>query len=322
MKTILVDKDKQLYLGETSKPELKPEDLLIAVKAFGLNRADLLQAKGLYPPPPGESNILGLEVAGEVIAIGSKVREFKIGDRVFGLVGSGAYAEYALLDQGLAFILPDHFSFLEGAAIAEAFLTAHETVCVLGGLAQAERILIHAGASSVGLTAMQLAFHLGAEVFATAGSELKIQKLLSYGVQQAFNYKAADFQEQILEKLGRDSINLILDFVSGPYVNMHQTLLAPDGRWLFLASMGGRQLDLDAAILIRKRFRLQGFNLRSQSLAQKRAIKTRFEESAWPFLMSGKLKPIIDSVFSFEEIGLAHQRMSNNENIGKIVIQL
>lgn len=320
MKALLFDHPGDpLYLGEAPTPEPKAHDLLVRVVAVGINRADLLQRQGHYPPPPGESSILGLEVAGEVMAVGNAVRQFSVGDRVCGLLAGGAYAEYALLDEGLAFALTPAMSFVEGAGISEAFLTAHETVLVLGQLKKEDRILIHAAASGVGLAAMQLALAVGATVYGTVGSEEKIKILGSYGVS-AFNYKEPDFLEQLLSQLGENSINVALDFIGAKYADLHQKILAADGRWLLLAAMGGRDLSLDALTLVRKRLQLRGFSLRSQSLAQKRLLKARFQQQAWPWLVAGTIKPIIDSVYPITEANAAHLHMADNRNIGKIVL--
>ena len=320
MKALLFSEHNDpLYVGEIPTPQPKSEDLLIRVEAVGVNRADLLQRKGHYPPPAGESPILGLEVAGEVVAKGDAVTKFAVGDRVFGLVGGGAYAEYALLDAGLAFHLPEHFSFIEGAAISEAFLTAYESLFILGQLKKGESLLVHAAASGVGLAAIQLAVASGVHVYGTAGSDKKVKALTTYGAT-AFNYNDAHFLEKLLTQLGEKSINVVLDFIGAKYANLHQKILSIDGRWLLLAAMGGRELALDALTLVTKRLQVRGFNLRLQSLEQKRKIKVRFEQNALPWFLEGGIKPIVDSIYSMTEANAAHDYMASNQNIGKIIL--
>jgi len=311
-----------LMLTDVPQPIPGPEQLLVHVKACALNRADLLQRRGKYPPPPGESEILGLEIAGQVVAMGKNVVGFGIGERVFGLVGGGAYAEYCLIDQGIAIPIPEKFSYVEAAAIAEAFLTAQEAVLTLGQLNANESILIHAGASGVGSAATQIAHQANAMVYTTVGSSEKMAKIKNFGAHAILNYKETDFAAEILRLTNNRGVNVIIDFIGATYLQSHLEILQPGGRLIIVGLMGGTKTEIDLRLLQQKRLQLKGLVMRMQSIPEKRLIVKRFQETLLPLFMNGKLRPIIDSIYPFNEVQTAHNHMENNANIGKIVLDL
>src|SRR5215470_68347 len=228
-----------LRLTEVPDPVPGPEQLLVRVRATALNRADTLQRRGQYPPPPGESDILGLELAGEVEAVGTMTQGFRVGDRVFGLVGGGSYAEKAVIDYRMAMPIPAHWSFVEAAAVPEVFLTANETLFTLGQLAPGETVLIHAGASGVGTAGIQMAHHIGARVFATAGSSDKIARITALGAEAGINYKTEDFATRVRELTNRAGVELVQDFIGAAYWQRNLQCLKVDGRLVLVGLMGG-----------------------------------------------------------------------------------
>lgn len=309
-----------LEYSEMPEPTPGPEQLLVRVRAAGMNRADCHQRAGTYPMPPGLGNVLGLELAGEVIATGNDVNGFKSGDRVFGLVAEGAYAEVAVVDQGLAVPIPDSWSFAEGAAVIEVFCTANETVFELGGLVAGQSILVHAGASGVGSAAVQMAKHIGATVLFTAGSRFKIDRVLALGADHGIPYKTYDFVEEVLRATGGEGVDVVEDFVGADYLSRNLGVLKPEGRLVLVGTMGGNAAELKLGPILRKRLSIHGFTLRAQSTAQKRAIVGRFRERWLPPLTKGSIRPIIHTCVSFNEVRRGHEIMEANENFGKIVL--
>lgn len=309
-----------LEFRELPIPVPNPEQLLVQVRATALNRADILQRKGLYPPPAGESEILGLEFAGEVIAWGSAVQGFHVGQRVFSLVGGGAYAEYALCDAAIAIPMPEHWDFHHAAAVAEVFLTAAESVFELGRLQAGHSILIHAGGSGVGTAAIQMAKYRGAQVYLTAGSNAKIQRALDLGADMGICYHTADFVEVVKELTEGAGVDVVLDFLGASYLTRNLAVLKPAGRLVMLALMGGAKAELNLGRVLSRRLQLLGCVMRSRSLADKRAMSARFRQEWMPVLAAGKIKPIIDSVFSWRKVREAHDYMEQNQNFGKIIL--
>lgn len=308
-----------LTLQELPVPQPGPDQLLIKVYATALNRADLLQRRGTYLPPKGESAILGLEIAGEVVAWGEHVNGFQVGQRVFGLVTAGGYAQYCLLDQHLALELPEHWDFQTAAAIPEAFITAHQTLFELGGLAAGESVLIHAGGSGVGTASIQMAKYAGAKVYATAGTDAKVRGIQRLGADAGFNYKTCDFFSEIAHR-NPQGIDVIQDFIGGTYLNPHLALLKPGGRLIQVALMGSRHCELNLAPLVQKYLQIKGSILRSRTLEYKRQLTLRFKQRWLPVLMAGSIKPIIAKTFALPDIRHAHQFMESNQNFGKIVV--
>jgi len=325
MKALLVRQfggAENLVLGEVEKPYQAPEELLVRVKAAGVNRADILQREGHYPPP-GASPILGLEIAGVVESVGESCRNFKKGDEVFGLLAGGGYAEYAVIHHQLAMLKPPELSFEEAAAIPEAFLTAFQALFWIGKLQKGENVLIHAGGSGVGTAAIQLAREAGATVFTTAGSQEKLDACRKLGAQGAFNYKIGAFAPKILHETENHGVQLILDFVGVPYWEQNIDVLDIDGRLVILGLMGGFTLPrLDLRILMKKRLTIAGSTLRNRSLKYKIQLTKDFAEFSLPRFSKGRLKAIVSRIFPWESVQEAHRFMEENRNIGKIVLKI
>ncbi len=325
MKAILFDRPgppEVLYTGELPVPSPQKGELLIRVRAAGLNRADLLQRKGNYPALPGESPVLGLELAGEVAAVGPEVTQWAEGQAVCGLVGGGAYAEYALLREEMALPLPEDWTWEMGAAVPEAFLTAWQSLVWLGKIQPGERVLIHAGASGVGTAAIQLARELGAEVWVTASPE-KHAFCRDLGAFQCVDYKTTDFVEALRAYEQGVWPDVIVDCVGGSYFQRNLQALRMDGRLVILALMGGARLDqADLSPLLRKRLTIIGSTLRNRSLEYKSRLVRDLYAFAWPRFTEGRLKPVIDTVFHMSEAAQAHDYMEANRNKGKIILTL
>ncbi len=311
-----------LQLAAAPDPEPGPDDLLVQVRASALNRADTLQRRGLYPPPPGESEILGLELAGEVEAVGSAVSDFAPGDRVFGLVGGGGYAEKALIHQHMAMRVPASWSFVQAAAVPEVFFTANETLFTLGRLTAGESVLIHAGASGVGTAGIQMARHAGARVFITAGSAEKIARTVALGATAGINYKDEDFAERIHAFTDNAGVDLVQDFIGASYWQQNLQCLKVGGRLVIVGLMSGATIEVDLNMIMRKRLHVIGSVMRSQPLANKIAITQRFRDRWLPLLESGTIQPTIDTTFPLAEAAAAHRYMEENRNIGKIMLTM
>ena len=309
-----------LQLSEISQPQPSAQQLLIRVHACGVNRADVLQRGGNYPPPPGESEILGLEIAGEVAAFGSEVTRFSKGQRVCGLVGGGAYAEYCVIDQQLAMPIPGTLSYQQAASIQEAFLTAYEAIFTLATLQAKQTILIHAGASGVGLAAIQLAKAIDATVIATAGSEEKCRHIKQVGADLAIHYRSQDFVDIVSEFTAKQGIDVIIDFIGKDYLQRNLHCLARRGRLILVATLSGSNCEIDLLTIIRKQLQIKGLIMRSRPLSEKRDFTKRFQQEWLPKFDKGILKPVIDSVYPLAEAAKAHQRMELNQNIGKIIL--
>jgi putative PIG3 family NAD(P)H quinone oxidoreductase len=309
-----------LHLSEVPDPVPGPEQLLIRVRATALNRADTMQRRGNYPPPPGESDILGLELAGEVEAVGAATHGFSPGERVFGLVGGGGYAEKALIDYRMAMPIPTGWDFVKAVAVPEVFFTANETLFTLGGLQGGETVLIHAGASGVGTAGIQMARHAGARVFVTAGSAEKIARTVELGAEAGINYKEEDFAAWIQELTNQAGVDLIQDFIGAGYLQRNLECLRIAGRLVLVGLMSGDKVEVDLGLIMRKRLRVIGSVMRSQPLENKIAITQRFRERWLPPLESGTIRPIIDTTFPLAEGAVAHRYMEENRNTGKIIL--
>jgi NADPH:quinone reductase len=312
-----------LELVERPTPSAGPDDLLIRVRAAAVNRADCMQRQGTYPTPAGVDwgDIPGLEVAGEVVAIGEAVTEFVPGDRVFGLVQQGGYAEFALVDRGLALPIPEQSSFVEAAGVIEAFATANETVFEVGGLTSGETILIHAAGSGVGSTAVQMAKAAGARVIASAGNEAKLQRLSELGADFTINYKEQDFVREARRVAG-DGVDLVLDFIGADYLARNLAVLRPGGRLVLVGQLGNPTCVFDPADVIAKRLTIRGFTLRPQSLAEKRNIVRRVGQRWLPMFRNGRIRPVLHGSFPLAEAPAAHQLMETNATFGKLVLEV
>ncbi|MCE2395636.1 NAD(P)H-quinone oxidoreductase [Candidatus Poribacteria bacterium] len=311
-----------LTLGEVPAPIPGPTQLLIDVKATALNRADTIQRQGGYPPPPGESELLGLELAGVVASWGDEVEGFERGDRVFGLVGGGAYAEQAVLDYRMAMPIPDDWSFEKAAAVTEVFFTANETLFTLGGLSAGESVLIHAGGSGVGTAGTQMAHQAGARVFITAGSAEKIERSKQLGCTEGINYKEQDFAEEIMRLTDGEGVELVQDFIGAPYLERNLSILKTRGRMVMVGLMGGAAAELNMSQIMRKRLQVFGSVMRPQSIEEKIGITQRFVDRWLPLLKEGKIQPIIDCVMPLSQAREAHEYMEANRNFGKILLKV
>jgi putative PIG3 family NAD(P)H quinone oxidoreductase len=324
MKAIFVkaDPSRELYLAEMPTPQPGPDAVLVKIHATAVNRADLLQRRGLYPPPPGESDILGLEAAGVIVEIGGNVTEWQIGDRVLCLLGGGGYAEYVTVHKDMLLPIPTHLNFEQAAAIPEVFYTAFVNLFLEGELQAGENVLIHAGGSGVGTAAIQLARHAGAQVFITAGSDDKIQRGLALGAQVGINYKTEDFAAHINAVTQQQGVDLILDCVGGKYLDKNLSLLRVKGRLVLIGLLGGAKAEIDLAPVLRKRLRVIGSVLRSRSLMEKIAITQAFKERILPLFVSQQIHPVIDTVYPLSEANKAHEHVAANKNFGKVVLRV
>lgn len=324
MKAVLVEENThRLYIGESDEPIMGDDELLVSVQATALNRADLLQKRGLYPPPKGASDIMGLEMAGVVEKAGKNTTGFKPGDRVCALLPGGGYAERVTIPADMAIRIPDHFSFVQAAAIPEVFLTAYLNLFWLGGLRKDHTVLIHAGASGVGTAAIQLVREVEGTSIVTAGSEEKRRTCLDLGASLAIDYKEGPFKPRVKEATDGQGVNIILDFIGASYWEQNLSCLAIDGRLIIIGTMGGSKVpEFNLGQLLSRRLQVIGTALRSRSVKDKIALTKEFVEFAMPRFADGRLKPIIDSVWDLEQVQEAHTYMENNKNTGKIVIQI
>jgi len=311
-----------LHLSTVPDPVPTAEQILVRVRATALNRADTLQRTGSYPPPPGESDILGLELAGEVEAIGSAVTGMKPGDRVCALVGSGGYAEKAAFDARVAIPIPPGWSFVQAAAVPEVFFTAQETMFTLGNLKAGETVLIHAAASGVGTAGIQMARETGARVLVTAGSADKIRRCIELGADAGCNYKEQDFADWVREVTNGQGVDLIEDFIGAGYWNKNLRSLKIGGRLVLVGLMGGVKVEANLQLIMAKRLQIFGSVLRARSLTEKIDIARRFKQNWLPLLASGRIKPIVDRVFPLAQAADAHRYMEENRNFGKIVLEI
>lgn len=318
MKALLV-KEGQLEVGEWTMPQAAEAEVLVEVKAAGINRADILQKEGKYPPPAGASPLLGLEVAGTVAAVGKGVKDWQVGDRVFGLMSGGGYAQYAVMSSRLAMPIPDNMDFTEAAAVPEVFLTAWKALVWLAKLQKEERVLIHAGASGVGTAAIQLAKALRAEAWVTASAG-KHAACRALGARLAIDYKEQNFAEVVEEKTKGAGVNVIIDFIGADYWQQNLKSLAMDGRLVMLAFLGGVKTEANLAPLLRKRISVFGSTLRSRSLAYQAALTKDLAQFLLPRLQNGAIKPVLHKAYPWKQASEAHQEMEQNQNIGKIVL--
>ena len=326
MKAILINQPggaDQLHFGQYKTPVPKPDELLVRVAATALNRADLLQRQGKYPPPTGASPILGLEMSGEVVEIGVDVTRFAVGDLVFGLLPGGGYAEYAVIHEQMALPVPGNLTLAEAAAVPEVFLTAYQALHWLGKLQTGERVLIHAGASGVGTAAIQLARTMGAGDVIITASAAKHQRCLELGANYAIDYQAYDFREEVMQITDGEGVDLVLDFVAAPYFERNIGVLRTDGRMVLLALLGGAHVEnFNLGNLLKKRLQISASTLRSRSLDYQINLTETFANFALPLLGNGSLRPVIDRVYDWEDVQQAHRRMEANQNSGKLVLEI
>jgi NADPH2:quinone reductase len=309
-----------LVVAQRPTPVPKDTEVLIKIAAAGVNRADVLQRKGHYPPPPGAPSYPGLEAAGVITAVGSAVREFKVGDEVCALLQGGGYAEYCAVDEGQVLPIPDGLSMIEAASLPEAYFTVWSNVFVFGRLQPGETFFVHGGSSGIGVAAIQLAAALGYTVFTTAGTDDKCRFCEQLGARRAINYKKADFVHAIAEETGKRGVDVLLDMVGGSYLPQNIACLAPDGRLVIIATQSGSKGELDLLRILQRRLVVTGSALRPRDVAFKRAIKAQLLESVWPLLARGAIKPIVDKVFPLDSAADAHAYMESSAHRGKIVL--
>jgi len=310
-----------MHVAEASLPLPGPGDVLIQVEAAGVNRPDVQQRRGLYPPPADASPILGLEVAGIVVGIGASVTSLHPGDRVCALVNGGGYAEYCLAPAGQCLPWPAGYDATKAAAIPETFFTVWANMFMIGKLAPGETVLIHGGSSGIGTTAIQLAKAFGARVLVTAGSPEKCAACVALGADFAIDYRSEDFVKRTQELTEGRGVDVVLDMVAGPYLSRNTKILAKDGRLVVIAVQGGtRDPELDIRQVMMKRLVITGSTMRPRTAAEKAAIAQELLEKVWPKLEAGGCAPVIHGIFPLDQVAEAHRLMESSTHIGKIVL--
>ncbi|NHK26740.1 NAD(P)H-quinone oxidoreductase [Parvularcula flava] len=302
---------------ERPRPEPGLGEVLIRVEAAGINRPDVLQRQGLYPAPEGASDLPGLEVAGEIVATGTGAPDSLMGTKVCALLPGGGYAQYAVVDHRHCLPVPDSFSMVEAAAMPETFCTVWTNVFQDAGLTSDERLLMPGGSSGIGTTAIMIARAIGADVFATAGTDEKCAAIADLGATRVFNYKTQDWEKEIKDAGG---VDVVLDMVGGENVNRHLNCLRPHGRHVSIAFLGGMQATIDIVSIMRKRLTLTGSTLRARTADEKAEVIDGLRDHVWPLTGEHNLKPVIDSTFPLEDAAKAHARMDEGSHIGKIVL--
>jgi NADPH2:quinone reductase len=308
--------------AQRPQPEPKAHEILVRVRAAGVNRPDVLQRLGLYPVPPDASDLPGLEIAGEVAACGSEVTKWKPGDAVCALTHGGGYAEYCVTPEVQALPVPRGLSMTEAASLPETFFTVWGNVYERGRLAPGETLLVQGGTSGIGVTAIQMARATGSRVFATAGSDEKCAACVKLGAEAAFNYKTQDFVAGVKAATGGKGVDVILDMAAGDFVGKELKALADDGRLVFIAHLRGAKAELDVNEVMRRRLTLTGSTLRPRPVAFKGAVAASLRSRIWPLIEDGKIRPVIYRTFPLEQAAEAHRLMETNAHIGKLVLTL
>lgn len=304
-------------------PKLKSDEVLVRVLAAGVNRPDVLQRKGLYPPPANASPVLGLEVAGEVVALGAKVSGWKAGDRVCALANGGGYAEYCTVPALQCLRWPEGYDSIRAAGLPETYFTVWANLFELGHLAPGESVLVHGGSSGIGTTAIQLAREFGSRAYVTAGNRIKCGACLKLGADAAVNYRETDFVKRIMEITGGKGVNVVLDMVGAPYTKRNLDCLAAEGRLVQIAAMHGAKVsDFDLMLVMMRRLTVTGSTMRPRSTAEKGMIAEALREKVWPVLDAGRCAPVIYRVFPLSEAADAHRLMESSEHIGKIILEV
>ena len=325
MKAIVFDNpgaEDVLQLGDAESPPVGENDLLIRVHATAVNRADLLQRQGLYPPPKGASALLGLECAGEVVAVGAGVPGWKIGDRAMALLAGGGYAEQVAVHHGSAMHVPEALGWEEAGSLPEVFLTAFLNLFELGAVPDGGTVLVHGGGSGVGTAAIQLCREAGIRCIVTAGSAEKLERCRQLGASATINYKDGDFAPKVLEATSQRGVDVVLDCVGGRYLAQNVDCLAVDGRLVVIGLIGGAKAEINLAKLLMRRLQVIGSTLRTRSAEQKQALVDAFVSRFGEAIAAGRIKPVIDKVFALAEAGAAHRLMQSSEHFGKIVLRV
>ncbi len=303
-------------------PQPAPGEVLIQVAAAGVNRPDCLQRQGSYPPPPGASDIPGLEVAGTLVALGAGVDEWRIGDPVCALLTGGGYAEYCVAPAPQCLPIPAGLSVQQAAALPETFFTVWSNVFDRAHLQPGETLLVHGGASGIGTTAIQMARALGSRVFATVGGGEKVQPCLDLGAERVIDYREEDFVQVVKDITNNKGVDVILDMVGGDYVQRNLSALAVEGRLVFIAFLRGAKVELNLAPVMMKRLTITGSTLRARPVADKAPIARALRETVWPLLENGAIRPLIDRVFPLTEAAAAHALMESNRHVGKLLLRI
>jgi NADPH:quinone reductase len=309
-----------LVAARRSLPRPATGEVLIKVAAAGVNRPDVLQRMGMYAPPPGASDLPGLEVAGTIVALGEQVAGWKVGDQVCALVGGGGYAEYCAAPSPQCLPVPSGLSLLEAASLPETYFTVWSNVFDRAALKPAETLLVHGGSSGIGTTAIQLAHAFGHRVFATAGSAEKCAACEKLGAERAINYRTEDFVAVIKTATGGRGVDVILDMVAGDYIPRELGALADDGRLVLIAFLGGSKAQVDFSDVLRRRLLITGSTLRPRPIDFKGAIAARLRDKVWPLLAAGKVKPVIHATFPLVDAARAHALMESSAHVGKIML--
>jgi NADPH2:quinone reductase len=310
-----------LAIQEVETPEPLADQVRVRVRAAGLNRADLSQREGKYPPPPGSpEHIPGLEFAGEVDAIGPLVRAWKPGQRVMGITGGGGQAEYLVVHEGMLVEIPENLDYIQAAAIPEVFMTAHDALFTQGGLQMGERVLIHAAGSGVGTAAIQLARSVGATVFGTSRTANKLERARLLGLDVGLS--PDNFASEVTQLTQGEGVHVVLDFIGAAYMAQNLEALALWGRLVFLATMGGMRAEVNLAMVMGKRLQIRGSTLRTRTLEEKLAVTRRFTARVLPLFTHSKIIPVVDQVYPLHEVATAHATMSENKNFGKLILSM
>ncbi len=311
---------EQLKLGQRPVPVPKDEEVLVRVEAAGVNRPDVMQRQGRYPPPAGASDLPGLEIAGEIVARGPKVSGLAIGDKVTALLPGGGYAAYAIAAAPLCLPVPDGISMVEAAAIPETFFTVWTNLFDRGRCRSGDIVLIHGGTSGIGTTAIQLAAAWGARVYATAGSDDKARACERFGAVRGINYRTQDFVEVMRTETAGKGVDVTLDMVAGSYVARNLEIAALEGRIVVISLLGGSKAEINMGMILTKRLTLTGSTLRARTVAQKAEVADAVLKNLWPLLASGRVRPIIHATFPLAAASEAHRLMETSNHIGKIVL--
>jgi putative PIG3 family NAD(P)H quinone oxidoreductase len=325
MKAILIEApgdERVLQIGEAPDPVLGPRDLRVRVVATAVNRADLMQRQGLYPPPPGASPILGLECAGEVIEVGGEVTGWKVGERAMALLAGGGYAEQVVVPAVCVMRVPERFSWEEAAATPEVFLTVWLNVFELGALPEGGTVLVHGGGSGIGTATLQLVREAGGRVFVTAGSEEKCRLCRDLGAALAVNYKTQDFAAEVRAATTGRGVDVVLDSIGASYLAQNLASLGMGGRLVLIGLMGGAKAEIGLAELLLRRLHVIGSTLRSRPVEEKGGIVARFERRFGPALAAGRVRPVVDRVLPLAQAADAHRAMKASEHFGKIVLRV
>lgn len=320
--TVIAIAEQKLVTETRPVPNPRAGEVLVRVRAAGVNRPDLLQRRGLYPPPAGVTDIPGLEVSGDVVAIGSSVAGIKVGQKICALVAGGGYAEYCIVPAVQCLPLPKNLGWIAAAGIPETFFTVWTNLFDHGKLKKGDRVLIHGGASGIGTTAIQFARGFGAKVYVTAGTDDKCTACRKLGAHVAINYKNQDFEKEIMAATDDKGVDLILDMVGGDYIGRNLKILAPEGRHVSIAMQRGRTAEVDIFQIMSKRLIMTGSTLRPQSVSAKGKIAKALKKHVWPLVTRKRITPVVDQVFGLEDAQAAHDYLEAGKHFGKVILRV